>query len=184
MYVCMHCLCVCMYVCMHLTMHECGFKYYWFIYMQICMYMHVYTVMWLYKCMYVCNELTWQLHVVWDSVWRARYSYLSRSDFEATGSRKPSRRLRMYYQYKVRSFWRSSRSNSYLLALVELAWPTVVCQLPGCEAKWTHIMQPIGMYVCKYVCMYVSIYLLIHGLYVYIHTCMYLCMYVLMYACK
>ncbi len=109
MYVCMY---VCIYVCIYLTMHECGFKYYWFIFahcMYICMYVNMYVYaciysnvtvcmyIWMY-CMYVCNELTWQLHVVWDSVWRGRYSYLLRSDSEATGSRKPSRGLRMYYQ--------------------------------------------------------------------------------------
>ena len=107
MFVCMCTVCsyVCMYVCIYLTMHECGFKCYWFRFahcMHICMfvnmYMHVYTVMWLYVRMYVCNELTWQLHVGWDIVWRGRYSYLLRSDSEATGSRKPSRGLRMYHQ--------------------------------------------------------------------------------------
>ena len=93
-FVSVYCMYVCMYeLCMNVDSNTTDLCY-----IQKCMYMHVYTVMWLYKCMYVCNELTWQLHVVWDSVWRARYSYLSRSDFEATGSRKPSRRLRMYYQ--------------------------------------------------------------------------------------
>jgi hypothetical protein len=113
MYVCMYALFVCMYICMYVCMHTSKYAWMWIQtllinicslcgYLYVCKYVYacIYSnvTVCMYVCMYVCNELTWQLHVVWDSVWRGRYSYLLRSDSEATGSRKPSRGLRMYYQ--------------------------------------------------------------------------------------